>query len=148
MGVIFGRLHFLRGRNEGIRLEIKRNIGKVIMKNFNTFTCQWVFESQEVTRGPKDSPLVSCRVEFEILFTKYFGIIDFFFFKKTDMWRSGQHSNLDLCLEIDSFQPILCGAEIHVGLGNHFPFQQVSVQIKKKEAPIRVPGTSIKSAPP
>ena len=36
---------------------------------------------------------------------------------------------------------LLCGAEIHVGLGP----QEVSVQIKKKEGPIRVPGTSIRS---
>ena len=30
---------------------------------------------------------------------------------------------LDLCLEMDSSWPILCGAEIHVGLGLHYPSQ-------------------------
>ena len=32
-------------------------------------------------------------------------------------WRSGRRSTLDLCLEMDSSWSILCGAEIHVGLG-------------------------------
>ena len=34
---------------------------------------------------------------------------------------------------MDSSQPILCGAEIHVGLGPHYPSQQVLVQIRKNE---------------
>ena len=34
-----------------------------------------------------------------------------------------KRSTLDLCLEMDSSWPILCGAEIHVGLGPHYPSQ-------------------------
>ena len=37
--------------------------------------------------------------------------------------RSGQRSALDLCLEMDSSWPILYGAELHVGLGPHYPSQ-------------------------
>ena len=32
-------------------------------------------------------------------------------------------STLDLCLEIDSSWPRICGAEIHIGLGPHYPSQ-------------------------
>ena len=41
---------------------------------------------------------------------------------------------------------MICGAEIHVELGPHYPSQKVSVQIREKK-PIGVPGTSIRSVP-
>ena len=34
---------------------------------------------------------------------------------------------LDLCLGMDSPWPIVCGAEIHVGLSPHYPSKLVSV---------------------
>ena len=42
---------------------------------------------------------------------------------KTPMVAGGSRPTLDLCLEIDSSWPIICGTEIHVGLGKHYPFQ-------------------------
>ena len=45
---------------------------------------------------------------------------------------------LDLCLGMDSPGPILCDAEIHVGLSPHYSVQQVLVQIRKR-GPRQVP---------
>ena len=49
------------------------------------------------------------------------------------MWHSGYCSTLDLCFEMDSSWPIICGAEIHDGLGLPYPSQKVLVKIRKKK---------------